>query len=674
MKKTSLVPFLLFSLSICTAQNQGSISPKDPKPKAGVTNFFIYTAPKNLSIPDKIQALVAYQNGQQFFSKTIRTDKVDNHYSFSFKAPDSTSVLVFSIIVPGKIIPEKNSLVREKKIVFDNNNENGFVIYLHNKNGKIFNAAQIDLAILLNDYAIYEFGLKKRPVLSLIKMYEDSYRLYPQLKEGKSYADYLSLLYTENENAARPKLLNYADQLMQQAPDEDKLELAAWAYRKLKMPEEKKIAEDKILTSFPDGKQAKEKFWSDFYAKSDTTEETILATMTVYTHRFNDNTAKTKDRFYAFLMENSITRKDWPVAFKYGDLINEKMRTASTYNWNAWKLSGKQIDNPGIDLENAKILSAKSIAISTTLMNDGADRDEDALNDLKEAHYNFYDTYALILYKLGQYDSAFYYQEMVSKQGKELNTSGIEKYAAYAEKTKGIAYTKQFIESKLLTGTKSPVMSKQLQEIYKELNLPADEFDRLHQISLLLAKQKDNEAIKEKYGTLQAPDFSLKNMAGETVTLSQLKNKIVVLDFWATWCVPCKASFPTMLQLVNKYKDDKDIVFLFIDTWESDTSQKSKEAVKKYMADNNYSFNVLFDVKKKVVTDYKVEEIPKKIVLDKNGNLVYTGGPSGLIFTNEHVIEDMSTIIDAAKKIPIDPTTDKTKLPTPAFSNTKIKQ
>jgi len=469
MKQPFLFSFLLLVISVCNAQNRGSITANPPKPKAAVTNLFIYAPAKNISIPDKIQAQVVYQNRQQFFSKTIRVDKVGNKFQFSFKAPDSTSVLIFSIIVPGKIIPDKSSLVMEKKIVFDNNIENGFIIYLHDKTGKRFITEQIDLAGLLDDYAVYQFTLKEKPTASLIKLYEDSYRLHPELKKENTNMDYLLLLYKENENAARPKLLSYANQLLQIKNDEDKWANAARIYSTLKMSNEKKRVQDEILIAFPGGKRANGFYWNNFYAKPDTTEEAMLATMNTYIARFNDNTTKTKDRFYSSFIATCIARKDWSTAFKFGGLINEKIQAAYQYDYNAWKLSGKQTDNPGIDLENAKILSARSIAISTVLMNDGAERDEDALHDLKEAHYKFYDTYALILYKLGQYDSAFYYQELVSRQGKELNTSGMERYAAYAGKVKGIAYTKQFIESKLLTGTKSSVMLKQLQGIYSQV-------------------------------------------------------------------------------------------------------------------------------------------------------------------------------------------------------------
>ncbi len=673
MKQTLIFLSLLLIISICTAQNKGSITSTQPKPKAAVTNLFIYTPPKNLSIPDKIQALVVYQNKQEFFNKTINIEKFANRYQFSFEAPDSTSVLMLSIIVPGKIIPEKSSLVREKKIVFDNNEENGFIIYLHDKTGKRFKTEQTDLAGLLDDYG-YALALKDKPTSLLIKMYDDSYRLHPELKKENAYVDFLSLLYKEKGDSVRPQLLNYANQLLQVKDDEDKWINAARIYRWLKISDEKKRVEDEILTTFPNGKRAKENYLSDFFAKPDTTEDAMLATMHAYRVRFNDNTAKAKDRFYRSFMYSCLDKKDYATALKYGGVVNEKIQPAYLYNYFAWKLSGKQTDNPAVDLEQAKMLSAKSIAISTTLMNDNVERDEDAQEDLKEAHYNFYDTYALILYKLGQYDSAFYYQDLVSKQGKELNTGGMERYAAYAEKVKGIAFTKQFIESKLLAGNKSPVMLKQLQVIYKHLNLPEDEFTRLQNISAILAKQKSDDAVKAMYGSLMAPDFSLKNMLGETITLSQLKNKVVVLDFWATWCGPCKASFPAMQQLVNKYKDDKDIVFLFIDTWENNTNQKDQEAVAKYMADNKYSFNVLFDIKNKLFADYKIEGIPKKFVLDKNGNLLYTGRESGSIFTTEHLVEDMTAIIDAAKKVPIDPNINKTKLPDPVILHSKIKQ
>jgi thiol-disulfide isomerase/thioredoxin len=276
--------------------------------------------------------------------------------------------------------------------------------------------------------------------------------------------------------------------------------------------------------------------------------------------------------------------------------------------------------------------------------------DYDKGKELQDAYNRFADTYALILYKNGQYDSAFYYQNAIYQQGWELNNAGLEHYAAYSEIIKGAIFTKLFIETHLLKGVKSPVLLKQLQAIYRQLNLPADEFNNLQRKSNLIARQKTTEAIKARYGTLKAKDFALKNIKGETVVLSSFKNKVVVLDFWATWCAPCKASFPSMQELVNNYKQDSDVVFLFIDVWENKTPQKMQEEALRLTKDNNYSFNVLLDINDKVVSNFKVEGIPQKFVIDKRGNIVYTGDASGSIASMGDSIDEIGLIIEAAKK------------------------
>jgi len=674
MKKNTISIAMLFIFSVSSAQNNGSISSLDPKPKAGIANLYMYQPPKNILVPGKIQALVVYQHKQQFFTKTIHIDKTGNNYRFSFKAPDSTSVLMFSIIVPGKIIPVKNSLVMEKKIIFDNNNENGFIIYLYSKAGKRFMYEKTDLAGLLDDYAVYELSIKRKSTPELIKLFEESYQLHPELKKEDAYLDYLFLLFKENAIAARPQLLEYANQLMQFKNDEEKWTNAARIYSRLKMSDERKAVDDKIDIAFPNGKRAKEIFWSNYRQKNDNSEKAMLATLDEYSKKFNDSSSKTRDDFYTSLIAICIKDSNWAAALHYEQLFTEKIRASYMYNYYTWRVISKQNDISENYLQYAKKAMARSIIYSGEMLKDSANMDVSTYEGMKDSHFSFYDTYALILYKLGQYDSAFYYQDLVSRQGKELNTGGMERYAAYAEKVKGIAFTRQFLETKLLSGVKSPVMMQQLGSIYNQLNLSENEFSRLQERSLLLAKQKNEAAIKSVYGTLNAPDFSLKNMKGETVTLSALKNKIVVLDFWATWCAPCKATFPAMQELVNKYANDPDVAFLFIDTWENDISEKKKKEIAAYMQDNKYSFNVLFDVHNKTVKDYKVEGIPRKFVIDKNGNLIYAAENRGIAVTDEDIVKDMSAVIEDAKKIHAGTTMNKTKLPVPVLVNSKIKQ
>ncbi|MCA9759881.1 MAG: TlpA family protein disulfide reductase, partial [Candidatus Eisenbacteria bacterium] len=133
------------------------------------------------------------------------------------------------------------------------------------------------------------------------------------------------------------------------------------------------------------------------------------------------------------------------------------------------------------------------------------------------------------------------------------------------------------------------------------------------------AKERFREEVAEKMIDLEAPNFSLVNLEGKTVQLSDLQGKTVVLDFWATWCGPCKASFPGMQRAVNNFHDDDKVVFLFIDTWEN-AGDKEKNA-RDFITKMEYTFNVLMDNDNKVVADYKVEGIPTKFVIDPTGRI-----------------------------------------------------
>ena len=120
-----------------------------------------------------------------------------------------------------------------------------------------------------------------------------------------------------------------------------------------------------------------------------------------------------------------------------------------------------------------------------------------------------------------------------------------------------------------------------------------------------------------------APDFRLKDISGKDVTLSSLKGKVVILDFWATWCVPCHENFPAVQQVVDHYKDDQNVVFLFIDTREK--SADYVQLARADMAKNRYNFHVLFDEagadgkQNKYYSTLGMAGIPTRFIIDANG-------------------------------------------------------
>jgi thiol-disulfide isomerase/thioredoxin len=644
MKFIALHFLYLFSFFLSSAQNNSGIISKSINSKAGVENHYYYLPPTGLLLPPKMQVVIAYQNRDNFFKQKVPIIKVGNRYSFAFKAPDSTAVLIFSIVNEKKRVLKSISLVVEKEIVVDNNNEAGYVSYLHDRKGSKFIFTDISLAGLMSGFAIYTLQLKSVSNKSIISMYENAYKRYPQLRQEDSYGDYLITLYRENADKGRPELLAYARKLCILNKNETDLLNAKSIYGLLEMDTLKNEIEKQILNQFPNGESVVEFFWDSLQNKTDLTEKSILLAMDEYIRRFKDSTTKIKDRFYNLIITNIFyTSKQFEKLPIFEKLIQNKNIIIYAYNYEAWKFAGKGLDNPGSNLELAKTLSAKSIEHIESLINRGITLDEfgEDLHAVRDMNIN---TYALILYKLGQYDSAFKYQYSIYNRGKDLlDDAGYERLAAYMEKVGNINATKQFIEKQLLNGVKSPTMLNQLQSIYKRLNLSKNEFNQLQDKNDRLVKGKIMQSIKVRMGSIFAKDFSLKNILEDEVSLSSYRNKIVVLDFWATWCAPCKASFPKMQALINKYKADTGVVFLFIDVWESKEAKKVKEMVTEYIKGNNFSFNVLFDENRKVVKDYRIQAIPQKFIINKKGEIVFMSD-------DINYLDDISLAIEAAKK------------------------
>ena len=109
-----------------------------------------------------------------------------------------------------------------------------------------------------------------------------------------------------------------------------------------------------------------------------------------------------------------------------------------------------------------------------------------------------------------------------------------------------------------------------------------------------------------------APDFTLQTLTGQTVSLSGLRGKPVLINFWATWCPPCKAEMP-YLQQVHDSWSAKGLVLLAVDIGENSAT------VEKFMTDLNLSMTVPMDTDKKVAKAYGITAIPSTFFIDKDG-------------------------------------------------------
>ena len=115
-----------------------------------------------------------------------------------------------------------------------------------------------------------------------------------------------------------------------------------------------------------------------------------------------------------------------------------------------------------------------------------------------------------------------------------------------------------------------------------------------------------------------APDFELPNMDNEIRSLKEFKGKVIMLNFWATWCPPCRREMPSMEALYQEYKD-RPFVVVAINEWESE------EIVFPFLGQLSVfpTFPILFDQSGDISKQYDVKGLPTTFIINKQGEIVY---------------------------------------------------
>lgn len=115
-----------------------------------------------------------------------------------------------------------------------------------------------------------------------------------------------------------------------------------------------------------------------------------------------------------------------------------------------------------------------------------------------------------------------------------------------------------------------------------------------------------------------APDFTLTDMEGNSISLSDLKGKVVFLDFWATWCSPCRKALPHTQSLSQHEKAKSgELVVLAVN------AREEVDKVKQFMQEKGFSFRVLMDKDGAVLNRYKVHGIPTFVLIDREGKVAW---------------------------------------------------
>lgn len=130
-----------------------------------------------------------------------------------------------------------------------------------------------------------------------------------------------------------------------------------------------------------------------------------------------------------------------------------------------------------------------------------------------------------------------------------------------------------------------------------------------------------------------APDFSMLDENGNSVKLSDYFGKPIVMNFWASWCDPCKGEMPEFDSAYNENKDE--IQFIMVNL--TDGQRETIETAKKFISDSGYTFPIFFDTEQDGVYNYGITSIPCTLFINRDGDIVkgYQGVINGNVLRSE---------------------------------------
>lgn len=152
------------------------------------------------------------------------------------------------------------------------------------------------------------------------------------------------------------------------------------------------------------------------------------------------------------------------------------------------------------------------------------------------------------------------------------------------------------------------------------------------QVSESAAAGETESSLPDTSDRVEAPDFTLVDQFGEEHKLSDYKGKVVFLNFWATWCPPCREEMPDIEALYKEYgENSEDLIILSVANPKTkdnpNNNDKTIEEVTKFMEDNGYSYPTLMDTTGDVLLQYYITAFPTTFMIDREGRVIgYASG------------------------------------------------
>lgn len=620
------------------AQSIGKLKLRPALPEAGKPVKFSYNG--LLSGDADTKAVVYFFVNDTLYAQPVRIPGRSNGITGEISLPDAAKAF---------------ALVFKRGVVTDSNDNKGFVYNMH-RAGKPVAGAHYSSAYFYERNA-YQAGIKTNWQKAL-DLKEQEFAAYPASR-AKYRLDHLhTLAAAKGKREAKEQLAGLVtDYLSGNSTEKELQQLRDLARVVAGQPLADSI--HRLITDrYPHRETAiVEKIQALYNEKSpDTVYRKMIAlkaanpgvdfTTGILAAYYNDN--------FSVAAERAVSETDLAAFRHYIRQISNPRVLGNSYHAMATKLYENKRDLP-----EALHLSAQSLAALEQLRaaKPAAFLADDWQREMDGLYARYGDLHALLLARSGRLDEAENtWRKIVAA---DATQPGVNQHYVQLLYDRGrLAEARSEAARFIREGYAGQRICELLKNIY--LKEGGTEEGYVTELSQLMAQGFKKRSTEMKMQMLAEPakDFSLQEMDGQMVSLAALKGKTVVVDFWANWCVPCKAAFGGMKQAVEKYKGDSSVVFLFINTLEPDSLKTRKDRTTAFMKAHNYSFRILFDEPLgkdayHVMSDFRhlATGIPAKFVIDPGGVVRFRS--VGYDGNAENLVRELSLMIEVARSMPV---------------------